>query len=45
LRAELDAASQGVFTGETSTNRSASQQRYDMLRHQQRELSAQYADR
>jgi multidrug resistance efflux pump len=45
LRAELDAASQGVFTGETSTNRSASQQRYDMLRAQQRELSAQYADR
>ena len=45
LRAELDAASQGVFTGETSTNRSASQQRYDMLRHQQRELSAQYSDR
>lgn len=45
LRAELDAASQGVFTGETSTNRSASQQRYDMLRHQQRELSAQYNDR
>lgn len=45
LRAELDAASQGVFTGETSTNRSASQQRYDVLRAQQRELSAQYNDR
>lgn len=45
LRAELDAASQGVFTGETSTNRSASQQRYDMLRAQQRELSAMFNDR
>lgn len=45
IRTELDAASQGIFTGETGTNRSASQQQYDRLRQQQRELSALFLDR
>ncbi|HEY8612168.1 MAG TPA: HlyD family efflux transporter periplasmic adaptor subunit [Roseomonas sp.] len=45
IRVELDAAARGIFTGETGTNRSASQQQYDRMRQQQRELSAQFADR
>lgn len=45
IRVELDAAAQGIFTAESGTNRSASQQQYDRLRQQQRELSAQFADR
>jgi hypothetical protein len=45
IRTELDAAGQGIFTGETGTNRSASQQQYDRARQQQRELSAAFNDR
>ncbi|MFC7735180.1 HlyD family efflux transporter periplasmic adaptor subunit [Roseomonas sp. GCM10028921] len=45
IRSELDAASHGIFTSEAGTNRSSSQQQYDRLRQQQRELSAQFTER